>query len=156
MPRTASASKPGRATTTTPATAALAARLHSVAIHLLRRVRRDDLLSGLSAARASALSVLVFGGPRTIGELASAEQVTAPTMTRLVAGLEAEGYVRRRADRADRRAVLVSATEKGRRALEAGRQRRVDHVLELLGQLDEAEVAVVGEAVELLERALAR
>jgi DNA-binding MarR family transcriptional regulator len=127
-----------------------------VAIQLLRRVRRDDALTGLSAARASALSVLVFGGPRTIGELAAAEQVTAPTMTRLVAGLEAEGYVTRKADRTDRRAVQLSATAKGRRALEAGRHRRVQHVLELLAGLDAGEEAVVAEAVELLERVLSR
>jgi DNA-binding MarR family transcriptional regulator len=142
--------------TTDPAAAQLASRLHSVAIHLLRRVRRDDALSGLSAARASALSVLVFGGPRTIGELAAAEQVTAPTMTRLVAGLEAEGYVTRKADRADRRAVQLTATARGRRALEAGRQRRIQHVLELLAELDADETAVISDAVGLLERVLGR
>jgi DNA-binding MarR family transcriptional regulator len=135
--------------------AALAARLHALAIHLLRRVRRDDPAMGLSAARASALSVLVFGGPRSLGELAAAEQVTPPTMTRLIAALEAEGYVTRRADAADRRAVRVAATAKGRRALEAGRQRRVDHTTALLSRLTARERVLVADAVAALERALA-
>jgi len=70
---------------------AVADRLHSAAIHLLRRVRKQDESLGLTAARASALSVLVFGGPVTIGQLARAEPVEAPTMTRLVVALAREG-----------------------------------------------------------------
>jgi DNA-binding MarR family transcriptional regulator len=132
----------------------IAARLHSVAIHLLRSVRRDDPAMGLSPARASALSVLVFGGPRAIGELAAAEQVSAPTMTRLVAGLESDGYVRRSANRADARVVHLQATAKGRKALEGGRQRRIAHVIELLRALDDAGWAAVDEAVGLIENAL--
>lgn len=135
--------------------AATAARLHSIAIQLLRRVRRDDAELGLSAARASALSVLVFGGSRTIGELATAEQVTPPSMTRLVASLEAEGYVRRASDRGDRRVVRVAATAKGRRALEAGRQRRIAHVREVIGALGRRDLATLDRAVRILERALA-
>lgn len=143
-----------RAVRTEDDTAATAGRLHSVAIRLLRRARRDDTALGLSAARASALSVLVFGGPRTIGELATAEQVTPPTMTRLVSGLEAEGFVRRAADRHDRRVVSVAATAKGQRRLEAGRRRRVEHVLALIGRLGTGELATLDRAVEILERAL--
>ena len=66
---------------------AVADRLHSAAIHLLRRLRREDDASGQSAPRLSALSVLVFGGPQTIGALAAAEQVRVPTMSRVVAAL---------------------------------------------------------------------
>lgn len=134
---------------------ATATRLHAVAIQLLRRVRRDDPVTGLSAPRASALSVLVFGGARSIGELATAEQVTAPTMTRLIAGLERAGYVTRRSDPEDGRVVRVSATARGRRVLEAGRDRRVQHVLAILDQLKPAEVDAIERAVSLLERALA-
>jgi DNA-binding MarR family transcriptional regulator len=133
----------------------VAARLHSVAIHLLRRVKREDRRTGLSAARLSALSVLVFGGPRTLGELAAAEAVSAPTMTRLVAGLEAEGYVVREPSATDRRSVVVRATPEARAALEEGRLRRIRGVLEVLGGLSEAEWAEVGAAVALLESALA-
>ncbi len=66
---------------------AVADRLHSAAIHLLRRVRKQDVATGEGPARLSALSVLVFGGPKTLGELAAAEQVKPPTMSRIVAGL---------------------------------------------------------------------
>src|ERR671926_315975 len=109
-------------------------RFHSAAIHALRHVRRDDPATGLSAARLSALSVLVFGGPRTIGELAAAEHVRPPTMTRLVQALEDEGYVRRERDPADGRAVRVRATAKGERVLWAGRERRVERLAALLAK----------------------
>src|SRR3954447_16926011 len=88
----------------------VAERLHSASIHLLRRVRRRDDESGVTAPHLSALSVLVFGGgARTLGELAAAEQVTPPSMTRIVRNLEAEGLVERRADATDRRIVRVTA-----------------------------------------------
>jgi DNA-binding MarR family transcriptional regulator len=136
--------------------AELAGRLHSAAIHLLRRVRRTDALMGLSPARASVLSVLVFGGERTIGELAVVEQVRAPTMTRLVTGLEGDGYVERVADPRDGRAVIVRATAKGRRVLERGRRLRVEQVEAMLSGLTGAELATLSEAVILLERELGR
>src|SRR5215218_8569721 len=71
----------------------VADRLHSAAIHLLRRLRVQDAATGVSGPRLSALSVLVFGGPRTVSALAAAEQVRVPTMTRLVQGLKREGLV---------------------------------------------------------------
>ena len=82
-------------------------RFHSAAIHALRRVRRDDPETGLSAARLSALSVLVFGGPRSLGELAAAEHVRPATMTRIVQALEEDGLVRRESDSADRRVTRL-------------------------------------------------
>src|SRR5258707_14604829 len=72
-------------------------RLHSAAIHLLRRLRGGDPESGVGPAQLSALSVLVFGGPRSLGELADAEQVRPPTMSRIVAGLGRGGLVGRQA-----------------------------------------------------------
>ncbi|MBI4539151.1 MAG: MarR family transcriptional regulator [Gemmatimonadetes bacterium] len=129
----------------------VAARVHSLAIHLLRRVRRADPVMGLTPARASALSVVVFGGPVTLGELAAAEQVSAPTMTRIVAGLQVGGLVVRSRDRRDRRVVRVRATVKGRRVLERGRQRRVEQMVALLEGLRREELGVVEEAVGLLE-----
>jgi DNA-binding MarR family transcriptional regulator len=132
----------------------LAARLHSVAIHLLRRVRRTDTRMGLSPARASVLSVLVFGGARTIGELAEVEQVRPPTMTRLVTGLESDGHVVRKADARDGRVVVVQATAKGRRVLERGRDLRVTQIEQLLSRLTPAESDALANAVNALERAL--
>src|SRR5918999_325999 len=104
--------------------AALADRLHSAAIHLLRRLRRVDATTGLSGPRLSALSVVVFGGPLTLGELAAAEQVKPPTMTRLVRALEARGLVSRETDEHDGRVVRLRATAKGRSLMAQGRARR--------------------------------
>lgn len=131
-------------------------RFHSAAIHALRHVRREDSDTGLSAARLSALSVLVFGGPRTLGELAAAEQVRPATMTRIVQALEQEGLVRRESDPDDRRVTRLHATAKGERVMWRGRERRVANLATLLAALSEEEVAQVHEAAELVERALAQ
>jgi len=131
-------------------------RLHSAAIHLLRRVRASDAETGLSPARLSALSVLVFGGPRTISELANAEQVRLPTMSALVRGLEDDGLVARRHDRSDRRAVVVRATARGARLLHQGRRRRVEGLAARLRGLDARELKTLGEAAQLIEQALGR
>jgi DNA-binding MarR family transcriptional regulator len=131
-------------------------RFHSAAIHVLRRVRRVDVETGVAAARLSALSVLVFGGPRTLGELAAAEQVRRPTMTRIVQALEEDGLVLRERDRDDGRVVHVRATAKGERVMWQGRERRVESLAALLERLSATEVACVREAAELIERALAQ
>src|SRR5947208_17151193 len=116
-------------------------RIHSASIRLLRRVNRVDSASmGISAARASALSVLGFGGPRSLGELAEAERVKAPTMSKLVAAMEAEGLVRREPHATDGRAVLLRATAKGRRILERGRERRLDLLESLLADASPREI----------------
>ena len=130
----------------------VADRLHSAAIHLLRRVRRVDEESGLTAARLSALSVLVFGGARTLGELARAEQVSAPTMSRLVAALERDGFVVREAHAEDGRAVVVRATDKGERVLWQGRERRVAELVGLLDGLSPEELEVLDAGARLVER----
>ena len=128
----------------------IADRLHSAAIHLLRRVRRLDLAMGLTPARLSVLSVLVFGGAKTLGELAAAEQVTAPTMTRLVAGLEREHLLRRESDATDRRIVRVAATPRAARLMQRGRQARVRDLAETLATLPSEDLAIVGRATEIL------
>src|SRR5919199_2267150 len=109
-------------------------RFHSAAIHALRHVRREDPKSGLSAARLSALSVLVFGGARTLGELAAAEHVRPATMTKIVQALEADDFVRRESDPADGRVVRLRATPKGERVMWRGRERRVARLAELLSK----------------------
>lgn len=130
-------------------------RIHSSSIHLLRRVREvDNAAMGISAARASALSVLVFGGARSLKELAEAERVTAATMSKLVTALEAEGFVRRYPDVNDARSIRIEATAKGRRVLERGRSRRLDLLESLLAKSTGAEIAAVRKAAEVLERAL--
>jgi DNA-binding MarR family transcriptional regulator len=133
----------------------VADRLHSAAIHLLRTVRKVDEASGLSAARLSALSVLVFGGPTTIGELARAEQVSAPTVSRLVAGLERDGLAVREADARDGRSVRVRATAKGRKILRRGRERRVQELAGLVQDLPPPDLQMLGRAATLIEDAIA-
>jgi DNA-binding MarR family transcriptional regulator len=130
----------------------LADQLHSAAIHLLRGVRRVDAQSGLPAAQLSALSVVVFGGPLSLGALAAAEQVRPPTMSRVVGALEAGGLVTREPDPADARAVLVAATRAGRRLLAEGRRRRVEALAERLRALDENERAALHAAAPALVR----
>ena len=109
-----------RRTSPTREVEAVADRLHSAALHLLRRLRTEDDALGISPPRLSALSVVVFAGPIGIGALAAAEGVAAPTMTRLVDGLERDGLVRRRPDPADARGVLVEPTATGKRNLVEG------------------------------------
>jgi DNA-binding MarR family transcriptional regulator len=127
-----------------------AERLHSASTHLLRHVRKEDEAQGLSAARLSALSVVVHAGPLGLGELAAAEQVKAPTMTRIVYGLEAAGLV---VKRWQGRAVSISATARGRRVLEETRTRRVENLAARLEKLEPGEVTRLGEAADLIERA---
>lgn len=143
---------PGTSLPTDAVVRRTADRLHSAAIHLLRRLRREDDASGLTGPRLSALSVVVFGGPRTIGALASAEQVRPPTMTRLVAALEAGGLVTREPDPTDARATLVRATPAGVRLLEEGRGRRADRLARQLATLPQAELATLDKAAEILDR----
>jgi DNA-binding MarR family transcriptional regulator len=137
-------------------TAGLADRLHAAAIHLLRRLRREDDAAGLAAPQLSALSVIVFGGPVTLGQLAAAEQVRPPTITRLVADLEAQGLVTRETDPADRRVVRVSATTRGARLLEEGRARRVASLAESLRGLTPRDRAALERALPILERVARR
>ena len=132
----------------------IANRLHSVAIHLLRRVRQEDPLTGLSPARLSALSVIGFGGPRTISELAEAEQVAVPTISRIVAALVAEELVERQVDERDRRTIYLTVTPKGMQVLREGQRRRTTQLGHLLAQLTPAEQETIAQALSSMERVL--
>jgi DNA-binding MarR family transcriptional regulator len=134
---------------------ALADSLHSAAIHLLRTLRKQDDASGLSAPRLSALSVVVFGGPVTLGQLARAEQVRPPTMTRIVTGLERSGLVKRASVAGDRRLTKIEATTKGQRVLAAGRARRVQKLAESLQVLDATALAELGRGVQVFREVVA-
>ena len=133
----------------------MADQLHSAAIHLLRQLRKEDDASGLSAPRLSALSVVVFGGPLSLGDLARAEQVRPPTMTRIVTGLESDGLVERKGDLRDRRLTLIAATPKGRRILAAGRARRVERLASAVGRLDKRELGELKRGTAVLQRVVA-
>jgi DNA-binding MarR family transcriptional regulator len=138
---------------TTPHT--VADRLHSAAIHLLRRVRKQDAATGEGPARLSALSVLVFGGPKTLGELAAAEQVKPPTMSRIVAGLARSRLIEIKPDAHDARRLRIRATSKGTRLLQKGRDLRIADLAQHLDALTPNELAKLNEAVEILRTLLA-
>jgi DNA-binding MarR family transcriptional regulator len=131
---------------------AVADRLHSAAIHLLRHARKQDVLSQQGPARLSALSVLVFGGPMTLGQLAKVEQVKAPTMSRIVSGLKRSGLARIETDAKDARRIRVSVTSKGERMLQRARQRRIQIVAQTLAPLANAQLAILREAAALIEQ----
>lgn len=128
-------------------------RLHSAAIHLLRRVRLSDPLTGVPAAQLSALSVLM-GGPRTLGEMAAAEQVRPPTMSTLVGDMERSGLVRRSSDPDDARIVRLEMTAKGRRVLSKGRDMRIADIERRIRRLHPDEIETVAQAVTIVERML--
>src|SRR5215831_511512 len=132
----------------------LADHLHSAAIHLLRRVRKQDVATGEGPARLSALSVLVFGGPKTLGELAAAEQVKPPTMSRIVAGLAKSRLIDIAVDPADARRMQIQATAKGKSILQKGRERRIAYLASQLNRLTQEEVRALGDAVEILNTIL--
>jgi DNA-binding MarR family transcriptional regulator len=134
----------------TDSTEELASGLNSVAIHLVRRLRRADAALEITSARLSALSVLVFGGPRSLSQLAGAEQVAGPTMSKIVAALEQAGLVKRTPDPADGRAVRLAATPAGVRLMERGRRGRVRQLTRELARLTPAQQDTLAQALAIL------
>lgn len=138
--------------TRTNARTAVADALHSAAIHLLRGVRKEDAHTGVGPARLSALSVLVFAGPMRLTDLAHIEQVKPPTMTKVIAGLEAGGLVQRRGDPEDARAVRLKATARGAKLLQEGRRRRVKRLAAALQTLTSDELDMLARAAAIVDR----
>jgi len=136
------------------AAAEVADRLHSASIHLLRRVRKQDVAMGQGPARLSALSVLVFGGPMSLGQLAAAEQVRPPTMTRIVTGLERAKLAQREADPGDARRLQIRATAKGIQLMQRGRKARIEYLAGHLARLRGEEISSLADAVKIMERLL--
>lgn len=134
----------------------LADQLHSAAIHLLRQLRREDDAGGISAPRLSALSVVVFSGPLTLGRLAAAEQVKPPTMTRIVTGLERDGLVVRKNDPRDRRLTQIQATARGRQVMAAARARRVQSLAAAVKTLEPGNRVALDNGVRVLSQLILR
>ena len=132
----------------------LAARLASISTVLQRHLSRADTGEGLTRARLSALALLVLGGPRTLGDLAAAEHVRPPTMTRLIHAMEADGLVTRRPNPDDARSVVIEATAKGVKQLEKGRARQIAPLAETISDLDRDERLRLEDAADLLGRVL--
>jgi len=133
----------------------LADRLHSLAIHLLRRLRIQDLASGVGPAKLSALSVLVFSAkPLSLAELAAAEQVKNPTMSRLVTEMECDGLVRTRPSQHDARSIQISPTARGKELLLAGKKRRVDSLAHAMNDLGSADLERLEQCAEVLQQVI--
>jgi DNA-binding MarR family transcriptional regulator len=139
-----------RGPATVPRERELADGLHYAAIHLLRRARRGDPLTGATPAQLSALSVLM-SGPKTLGDLAAAEQVRAPTISRLAAEMERIGLIRRRIDPDDARVARVEMCAKGRRVLDKGRELRISDIESRVRRLNSSEIDTLERAVQVIE-----
>jgi DNA-binding MarR family transcriptional regulator len=133
--------------------AELAARLRLAVTRLSRRLRHQGE-TGISASQLSALATLDRRGPMTLGDLASAEQVQPPSMTRLVARLEEAGLVDRQVCDHDRRVARVRVTGAGRQLLQRSRTRKDAYLARRLQSLDDAERARVHDVVGVLEHML--
>ncbi|MGH9604044.1 MAG: MarR family winged helix-turn-helix transcriptional regulator [Terriglobales bacterium] len=142
--------KPGKQKITPLPAEEVADRLHSAAIRLLRRLRLQDRATGVGPAQLSALSVLVFGGPRSLGELAEAEGVRPPTMSRVVAGLRRSGLVRAESVGGDRRKLRLVPTRRGQKVMQEGRRRRVERLALVLRGLPVEDVRRLGGAAETI------
>jgi DNA-binding MarR family transcriptional regulator len=129
----------------------LAPRLRSAVTRLNRRLRSSSL-GGISPAQASALAMIERLGSPALHELATAEQVRPPSMTRIVDALERDGLVERRTDEVDRRCLRLTLTSAGRRELASIRRRKTAFLEERLAGLSELDRAAVARALSVLER----
>ena len=126
-----------------------------MAVVRLNRKLRQQALAGLSPAQASALGTVNRLASPTLGELAAAEQVQPPTVTRLVASLESAGLVARETDDVDRRVVRVRITAEGRRNLQRIRSLKNAYLNRRLAALDPAEQQLAESMTSLLEHLVA-
>jgi DNA-binding MarR family transcriptional regulator len=138
--------------------------LRAAVLRLSRRLRHGSLVPDagaaatdrpegqLSPAEMSVLGVLFRGGPATPGELARKEHVQPPSMTRIVAMLEAKGLVRREPHPQDRRQVVVTQTEQALEILQESRRRKNAWLADLAGGLTEQEWHTLREAAPVLEK----
>ncbi|MGI8577734.1 MAG: MarR family winged helix-turn-helix transcriptional regulator [Nocardioidaceae bacterium] len=128
-----------------------ASRLYLALGRLNRALRREAVDAPLGHGALSALATLVQHGTMRLGELAEAEGVSAPSMTRIVTSLEGLGATRRTQDPKDGRAFLVQATPSGRRLVDTGRAVRMRALCERVDSLPEDQREALMAAVPALE-----
>jgi DNA-binding MarR family transcriptional regulator len=160
-PKPAAPAKPGAARPDDTAglvadTAGLAARLRLAVARLHRRVRHEGTVAGeeLTASSMAALATIEAAGPITLGELAAVEHVQPPSMTRIVARLEEQGYATRDVDPRDRRVARAAITTSGRRFLARGRTRRDAFLSRRIAALPADDQAALARALPVIEQLL--
>lgn len=132
--------------------AGLAGALRDAVGRLSRRMRAERAATDLSLGQLAALRTLERHGPMTASELAAHEKVQPPSMTKIVAALEAHGYVTRTPDPVDRRQVVVAASQAGLALLADDRRRRDKWVSQRLTALDPSDRAALAAALPALEK----
>jgi DNA-binding MarR family transcriptional regulator len=128
----------------------VAARLRLAVTRLNRRLRAEGDI-GLSPSAMAALASIGRRGPLSLGELAAMEGLKPPTVTAIVAALEAEGLVARQLDGRDRRITRVTLTSRGRQRLEGSKRRKTAYLASRLEALDESQVRQLEESLDLIE-----
>lgn len=131
-------------------TAVDAARLRLAVMRLARRVRQQAG-GGITPSQLSALATVDRQGPLRSGELATAEGISPSSLTRIIAALEQQALLERTTDPTDRRVALVAITLRGRRLLQAARDRGTQYVAGALDRLDPDQLAMLAAAVPVLE-----
>ena len=139
-------------TTDVRSDASLASALRMSSMRLARRLRGERADSGLPLTLLAALATLDRHGPLTPSELAAHEKVRPPSMTRVLATLEADGLVTRTPHPSDGRQVLVSVSEAAHALLESDRRRRDVWLAQRLGELSAQERAALRAAAPVLEK----
>ncbi|MEV6067425.1 MarR family transcriptional regulator [Nocardia sp. NPDC052001] len=133
-----------------------AAELYHTIGRLLRLLRHSGDLGSLSPGAASALASVARGGPMRLSDLANIERVSAPTMSRMVTGLEKAGYIVREADPEDGRAQLLSATAQAHNLVTGLTSARIQRFAAAMGNLDqpqrEALMSSLGTLIEALDQ----
>ena len=128
----------------------LAPQVHEAFSRLARRLRALDLPYGLTNERLSTLATIAAQEPVSVSALAEAEMVSLPTMSRMVAKLEAEGLVKRRGDKVDGRGVVVSSTATGRAAYQRATQQSLSHLKGTLNTLAPEQLAAIRTLLAIL------
>ena len=132
-------------------TTSLGSQLRLVVLRLSRRLRQEAV-GEITPSQLSALTVVAKQGEVTLGELAAVERIAPPSMTRIAARLEEQGYVERRVDPNDRRVARLAASEAGLELLDTIRTRRDAYLASRLQEFSDDERRILEDAVPLLER----
>jgi DNA-binding MarR family transcriptional regulator len=129
----------------------LAGALHDRLSRLSRQLRSIELPQGMTQERMSVLAIILRSGPISVSALAQHERVRPATMSRMISGLEIDGYVERLSDATDGRGVLVIATSSGHEAFAKARERRLTQLAMALGELPEEHFSALSDLTAALE-----